>query len=384
LHVCFLTNGYGEDRSAALIARELGQIRPDITISGAPLVTPGHEYEKYGFPVLYRGKVPPSGGFPTTSLGWFLRDLVHIGMGLSYYRALRRLRPEIDYVVAVGDFVLMMLGHYALRKKMLFMALAKSDHKRPHLVVEEHFLRKIPFEVLTRDKYTSEKLRDKGVNAVFLGNPIMDGLTPRGIDISGGRVVGVLPGSRAEAFENFRRILAVVALVPEPAEYYCAVPGALDFDRFLAVGQEEGWEVGEDGSLSRSGQVMRMVRNGFEDIITRSEVLIGLAGTANEQAVGMGKPVVSFAGTGPQTTVTRMTKQEMMLGGSVRYIADFPEAVAQEVSYLLSHPDEAARRGRIGVERMGAPGASRRIAEHIAQTLPAEAPRHVAEGLPVE
>ena len=127
-----------------------------------------------------------------------------------------------------------------------------------------------------------------------------------------------------------------------------------------------------------------MVRNGFEDIIARAEVLIGLAGTANEQAVGMGKPVVSFAGTGPQTTVTRMTKQEMMLGGSVRYIADFPRGVAEEVSFLLSHPEEAMRRGRIGIERMGSPGASRRIAEHIAETLPTGAASSLREGLPIE
>ncbi len=384
MHVCFLTNGYGEDRSAALIGCELRSLRHDITISGAPLVTPGHEYEKHGFPVLYRGKVPPSGGFPTTSMGWFLRDLLHIGKGFGYYRALKRHRSEIDYVVAVGDFVLMMLGHYALRQKMLFLALAKSDHKRPHLGIEEHFLRRIPFEVLTRDSYTAEQLRVKGVNATFLGNPIMDALEPKGIEITGNRVVGVLPGSRAEAFENFRRILAVIDLVQEPADYYCAVPGALDFGRFLQVAAETGWETGDHDKLTRAGRTVHMVRNGFEDIIARAEVLIGLAGTANEQAVGMGKPVVSFAGTGPQTTVTRMTKQEMMLGGSVRYIADFPRGVAEEVSFLLSHPEEAMRRGRIGIERMGSPGASRRIAEHIAETLPTGAASSLREGLPIE
>ncbi len=97
-------------------------------------------------------------------------------------------------------------------------------------------------------------------------------------------------------------------------------------------------------------------------MISESEIVIGLAGTANEQAAGLGKPVVSFTGYGPQTTLRRMKDQARLLGSAVKFVSDFPNGVVTEISFLLSNPEERIRRGKAGSLRMGPPGGARNIA----------------------
>ena len=45
----------------------------------------------------------------------------------------------------------------------------------------------------------------KRADAIFLGNPMMDGLIPKSLDLGNDPIVGILPGSREEAYENLRR-----------------------------------------------------------------------------------------------------------------------------------------------------------------------------------
>lgn len=361
MHICFLSNGYGEDRCAAIIAKELKELSPQSTVSGAPLITTGEEYVKRGIPVLTHGKVPPSGGFPTNSLRGLCLDIFCTPRYFNYYRKLKKLRSEIDCVMAVGDVALMVLGHLSLQREIVFMATAKSDYKGTHYNIEETLMRSIPRKVLTRDDFTHENLRGRNVDALFLGNPIMDELETSGIELGAPPLIGILPGSRAEAYANLRKILAVVENIPEKASYACALPASMGAEKVAQVAKRDGWDF-EKGALRKNKKTIALIEHGFSDVINKADVVIGLAGTANEQAAGVGKPVVSFAGYGPQTTVKRMTDQEKMLGGAVKYIADYPNGVVSEISYLLANPDEASKRGQIGALRMGPPGASKAIA----------------------
>ena len=121
------------------------------------------------------------------------------------------------------------------------------------------------------------------------------------------------------------------------------------------------------GMLRKWNKVVKMGKDLFETVLHDSTLVVGMSGTANEQAVGMGRPVVSFMGAGAQTTPARMIDQERLLGGAAVYISDFPEGVSREVSWLLAHPEERARRGAIGCERMGPPGGAKKIAEFLAE-----------------
>lgn len=92
------------------------------------------------------------------------------------------------------------------------------------------------------------------------------------------------------------------------------------------------------------------------------------AGTATEQLVGLGRPVLSLPGPGPQFKASFARRQSRLLGGAVLPCRS-PEALAQELQTLLADPALANRRGRIGQRRMGAPGGSSRLAALISQRL---------------
>lgn len=364
MQICFLSNCYGEDRSAALIAKEVKKLRPEVKVWGAPLISSGSEYLKRGIPILTKGRIPPSGGFPTKSLWGFILDLGSFYVPVKYYLTLKRKKKDISYAVVVGDVPLLILGYLALQRDIIFLAPAKSDYQRPHYRIEELVMRKIPRKVLTHDQYTATNLQKKGIPAYFLGNPMMDELIPRGIDLGKPPIIGILPGSRKEAYKNFLKILKVVELVSERVSFVCALPDSLKIEKIIELGKKTMWSY-EDGALVKNGKRVLLVKDGFTDVISGSDIIIGLAGTANEQAAGLGKPVLSFAGHGPQTTPGRMKDQARLLGGAVKFISDFPDGVVSEISFLLRNPEERERRGKIGVLRMGPPGGARKIAELI-------------------
>ena len=54
--------------------------------------------------------------------------------------------------------------------------------------------------------------------------------------------------------------------------------------------------------------------NNFEKILLKSSCCISMAGTAAEQAIGLGKPVIQIEGKGPQFTKTFAEAQRRLLG----------------------------------------------------------------------
>jgi uncharacterized protein (TIGR03492 family) len=268
----------------------------------------------------------------------------------------------------VGDVFILLLAYFGLQRKAIFLATAKSDHMNPHTSLEEWIIRRCSSRMLTRDGYTAQRLRTKGIDARFLGNPMMDGIGEASAEKQGHPpTIGLFPGSRDEADLNFRRILAVIDLLPEPARYLCAVSPGLDIEKMAESVRAEGWTLTGGEMLCKGDKAVQMGKDLFETVLHDSTLVIGMAGTANEQAAGVGRPVVSFLGAGTQTTPSRMIDQERLLGGAVAYISDFPEGVAREISWLLAHPEEREKRGAIGRERMGSSGGARKIAEFLVQ-----------------
>ena len=95
-----------------------------------------------------------------------------------------------------------------------------------------------------------------------------------------------------------------------------------------------------------------------------------MAGAAHEQAAGLGKPVVAFPGTGPQFTHRFLQEQQRLLGDALVSALTWQEA-AQAVTALLRDPRDRERRGRMGRERQGGPGASAAIARALLERLSA-------------
>ena len=95
------------------------------------------------------------------------------------------------------------------------------------------------------------------------------------------------------------------------------------------------------------------------------DIIIGLAGTASEQAAGMGKPIVSFGGRGVQYTSSFAKRQVQLLGESLSVVKRDPVAVAAEVLNILTDNDRYQRMSKAGFARVSGRGSSKKIASYI-------------------
>ncbi|MGQ9778659.1 MAG: lipid-A-disaccharide synthase-related protein [Bacillota bacterium] len=390
--VLFISNGHGEDLIASKVIEHLSAGGPPLAITALPIVGTGAVYRRMGIPLLMDGKDLPSGGFLRHGLRNLLMDLRAGLLSLTWrqIRALRRAGEETDLAVCVGDCYLLLLAGPFLRRPIVFLPTAKSDYIRPHLRVEIWLMRRFCAKIFPRDGLTAASLRAKGLPAEFMGNVMMDALGYPGFDLQAteGWTVGILPGSRRDAYLNMEDIARVVVALGETVAgrrvtYLVALAESLSFTVLAGHLLPLGWRAeapapGEEarGIVGRlqygdgPGSLCLTVACGrFADILRSSDVIIGLAGTANEQAAGLGKPVVAFPGRGTQFTAGFLRAQKKLLGEAVCVVERDPEAVVQEIRAILADPQRREAMAAAGRERMGPPGGAGRIAAEIRKLL---------------
>lgn len=283
-------------------------------------------------------------------------------------RFLTALRPP-RLIVAVGD-MLPVAASLLLPTQRVLVGCNKSDFYASwgsaYLAAEIALFKWANVTVYPRDLVTHQRLVRLGVRSEPLGNPMMDGLDPHWPSEPG--VLGILPGSRPEAFGNLSQILPCLEALgrKRPFEALLAAPRNLDPQGWEVVAREAGWTVAPE-AFRKDGLTVRR-DHGFADVLRRSEVVLGLAGTANEQAVGCGRPVVAFPGKGPQYNPLFAKLQAELLGPGIEVTSPDPEAVAEAIMRAFGPARQAAAR-EAGRERMGDPGAALRIARALRQKL---------------
>ncbi|MGA1623418.1 MAG: hypothetical protein ACO36E_11935, partial [Synechocystis sp.] len=90
--------------------------------------------------------------------------------------------------------------------------------------------------------------------------------------------------------------------------------------------------------------------------------------TATEQVVGLGKPVVSIPGGGPQFNPYFARRQTWLLGESVTLVEQ-PEQVGATFQQLFQNEQRLMAIARNGRERLGEAGAARRIAQALYEQI---------------
>src|SRR5690606_21458799 len=98
--------------------------------------------------------------------------------------------------------------------------------------------------------------------------------------------------------------------------------------------REAGWRAAGGGAhlrLLRHGACVHVLTGHFTGILHAASIAIGMAGTANEQAAGLGVPVVAAPGRGDQFTPGFLARQARLLGGAVVPVDPSGEAIAREV-----------------------------------------------------
>lgn len=329
-----LSNGHGEDLSGSLLATAL--VNQGHTVEALPLVGRGQPYRDAGIALIGGTQDFSTGGLGYTSLRGRITELIQGQVMYLLRRLVRLLRiaRRYDLVVVVGD-VIPVMAAWLCRRPVATYLVAYSSHYEGRLRLPwpcASCLRSRRFRaVFSRDQCTADDLSDQLSREVrFLGNPFMDPvLTAAGRLPAATQRLGLLPGSRRPELEqNLYLLLQMIERLP--TELFEA--GALDLDLALVASLDDrslhalvrpwGWELTDtaDGSglqLRRGPCRIHVRRGAFAAVLHSSDLLVCMAGTAAEQAVGLARPVLQLAGRGPQFTAGFAEAQRRLLGPTV-------------------------------------------------------------------
>ncbi len=344
--ILIITNGHGEDQTAAQIIRALGN---DFDIWVLPLVGEGKEFGSLSVNILGNTKALPSGGFSLRNIFALPKDIFNGLFSLFYsqIKTLRSVHGQFDLVISIGD-IIPIFGAMLTKCPFIFIGVNKSEYYKSlafnYTTLEKWILKTYAKVVFVRDQITFDTLKKQGLNVLYAGNPIMDGLKEisnnKDQDPNESKIIGFLPGTRTEDIEK-------------------------NLEDFKAI------EI-ELHKIDRNLQFLTAYKNqkySFEEILYNSDIVVGLSGTGNEQAAGMGKPVVAFVGRGAQYNKKFAKAQTQLLGDALCLVKRDPKVVAHTIWEILQDKVRIEYMSQTGITHMGTRGAVTAIAEKIREIL---------------
>ncbi len=357
------SNGLGEDAIGSKLAEKMKKSFPLAEVSAFPLVGRGEHYSEKGVELVGPLSNSPTGGI----IKYHFKDLCsELRSGLlkhiaKQFNTWKQLRHKCRSVICVGDAYLLCHTLWGQGKKPLLLATAKTQLISGHWKLENSIYRKACKRVWTRDEATAAELRRADVNAVFEGNPIMDllGDNNKKESIWGpGRRILLLPGSRPRAYRDLSLLLSTLKKMSES----CALSALMVIAPSLSVGQiaesARGWVY--NGSELRCGELsIKVYSDDLAAVAPGAELLIGLAGTANQVCAGMGIPVLSIKEKGKYV-------QKKLLGESELLVEADAVSLAAAALLLLKDPERLRFMGEQGKARLGRSGALDAVIDYAA------------------
>jgi len=413
-----LSNGHGEDAIALSIVRQLFTITDKLEIQALPIVGTGYAYSKLGIPIIGEVQQMPSGGFIYMGGNPLWKDLNDglISLTLQQIQTVRQWGKTGGAILAVGDIVPLLFARLS-GCNYAFVGTAKSDYylrdAQGAWLPQTSWLERrlgsvyLPWErwlmncqrnlaAFPRDSLTTDILKSFGVRAYDLGNPMMDDIAVNPNQKPIPHVQGnlarsplsivLLPGSRMpEALGNWQQIITAVADVirefaGQELLFLAAIAPSLNNKAFQDQLSAQGWQLVASDNLSMQNQnddkvfwqkedaTLCLTQNSYGVCLQQADFAIAMAGTATEQFVGLGKPAIIMPGEGPQCTYAFIEAQTRLLGCSVTLVHN-PQEVGKAISDLLNDPQKLPEISRNGKIRMGSPGAAKRIALKLQETL---------------
>ena len=387
MQLLLLSNGHGEDLSGARLGQALQQ--QGAQVRAVPLVGDGAPYRQAELQVAGRTQSFSTGGLGYASFTGRLKEILQGQVLYLLKRSWRLLRDarQADGIVVVGDVVPVILA-WLSRKPVITYLVAYSSHYEGRLrlpwpcgpcLASKRFA-----AVFSRDALSASDLSEQLRRPVeFLGNPFMDGLVALDASERSGRVL-LLPGSRVpEARQNLERMLALLEELPAELrqhDFQAALVRELPAAAVEALAASRGWSLSSSTSrslwLKRQGLVLQCCWGQFTTLLPAAQVVVSMAGTASEQAAGLGKPVLQLAGHGPQFTVGFAEAQRRLLGPAVHCAegdVDDPNTLiesAELLEHLLQLPEATLQQLRQeGDQRLGQAGGTQRMARAILERL---------------
>jgi uncharacterized protein (TIGR03492 family) len=407
LKLLALSNGHGEDEVAVRVLRQLQHQCPDLQLQAMPIVGEGKAYQQAGIELYGPTQaVLPSGGFIYMDNQQIVKDLRAglLTLTRKQLQALKSWKTQQGIILAVGDIVPLAFAYWS-RTPFVFIGTAKSEyylhpnhtpnspiprspwpwHRWLNCVYHpwERWLMQSPHckAVFPRDRLTAEILSQWPIPIFDLGNPMLDDLEPQGklpptlTPEPPALTILLMPGSRPpEAYENWKLILqGITELTPSNILFVGAIASLVDLDTLSTIAQSVGWQTspGEDLPiphrwLIQQSATLLLVQQAFNDSLAIADLAIAMAGTATEQCVGLGKPVITLPGQGPQFTWAFAEAQSRLLGTSIHLLKSVNSLKSQVLQLQHLNQEPYCRNGRL---RMGEPGASMRIATTLLDKL---------------
>ena len=135
----------------------------------------------------------------------------------------------------------------------------------------------------------------------------------------------LLPGSREEAYQNVEKQLKNLNLTLQSEKnisLILTIAPILNEETLIKILNLNHWEHTHKHPFNQFKKQSHtlLITTEFLSALKIAHLVIGLAGTANEQAIYYGKTVLCFEGTGPQSTPQRFKEQEKLLGKNLIFL----------------------------------------------------------------
>lgn len=367
----FISNGYGEDSIAAEIIRRLPR---GVIAEAYPTIGDGLAYNNVCAVVGPRAQLASQGWRNVKGSLW--RDLASGGLAtvLPGLEFCRRVVGHYDRVVVVGDIVGVAGCYLSGHTDIVYLDVYKTGFGRLYWPLERWVIGKATSAVFCRSDRLAAPLRADGIEARCVGNVMMDTVSHGDYDPTARRshphAVALLPGSRHYTVESFTlQVEALSMIAPDRRpDIFLALAGSVSLEALakaagLAIKGPMTGEAGDGGALIGAGLTVHVARGATGNLIEAADVVLSQAGTATIQALGLGKPVVTFIN--PRDRRSRVRDENALFGDARVVVPANAESLAEAVETLLADPVERHRLGAIGRERIGGPGAIGAIIDTI-------------------
>jgi lipid-A-disaccharide synthase len=351
------------DLHAAAAVRALRNRAPDVELFGMG----GSHLRAAGVEILYEASEISAMGI-TEVLGKLPR-LFGVLRGLT--SAARERRPAAALLVDVPDFNLRLAQRlHRLGIPVIYyvspMVWAWREGRCRALA---HDVR----ELLCIYPFEEPFLRARGVNARYVGNPLLDELkepTPSPVSADGALRLAVLPGSRpSEVARMLGPMLEAVKLLARTRAVEVTIPIAPTIEAAMV-----------QAGLDRAGVVGRLVEETAE-ALRWSQAALVKSGTATLEACLAERPMVvvykvsagsAFIGrrvlrVKHVSLVNLLAERELV--PELLQEAATPEAMAKAIEDVIGRGEELVRGYREVRAKLGGPGAAGRVAETLLATI---------------
>jgi uncharacterized protein (TIGR03492 family) len=359
----FISNGYGEDSIAAEIIRRL----PDnFIVEAYPTIGSGSAYNSVCPIVGPRATLASEGS--RVQRGSLPRDVAAGGLGtvMPGLRFLRKVANHYDRVIVVGDLLGVAGCWLAGIRRIVFLDVYRTGAAKLYSGFERWLIARTCSVVFCRAQNLADQLKAAGVDARAAGNIMMDTIGWGDYDVMARRrsdtAVTLLPGSRRHAIENFAaQVAGLRLLAPERVpDIFLSVARGVEVEDLADAGGFAYYgpmtpEAGDLGTLRDETLTIHLTQNALGNLLEATDVVLSQAGTATIQAMGLGRPVITFNKIADRPK--RIRDEQALFGDAWVRVSGTPGPIARAVSHLLRDTDYRTKLGNVGRERIGGPGA---------------------------